>query len=196
MEKDCIFCSPERFGERKLEFEDEEGFWYLVVPKEVGSFGQVLLVVRKRPEDNRHITDISDPEMLLNRKRLLSVMNGISYVANKLKYGLKDQVERNVEKVYVVTQCEGTQTHLHFQLYPRYQGDLSHTEFLYACELEETKWQDPPKVPLIERIETGRQILQRYSDAVTERQGLYSEDYKIRAMRDILLKLNQAFREE
>lgn len=194
MEDRCVFCSPRCFGKRKLDLEDSEGFWYLVVPEEIGSFGQVLLVVRKKAEDSKHITDISDPEMISNKDRLFSVMKGISFVANKLRFKLKDQAGRCVEKVYVVTQCEGAR-HLHFQLYPRYEGDPSHNEFLYACELEEARWQSPPKIPPSERIENGRRILQQYTDAVANGRGFYSDDYKRRIMDVILPKLNNLLRE-
>jgi hypothetical protein len=71
--KECVFCEPSGFGTRKLTFEDKNGYWYAVVPKEIGSFGQVLLVVSRMEGEKEHISDISDPKLLLAEERLLSI---------------------------------------------------------------------------------------------------------------------------
>ncbi len=106
---------------RKLKVEDDKGYWYLVVPEEIGSFGQILMVVKRREEDQRHITDIADPELLNNEEWFTSIFKGIIEISNKLKKCLKDEEGRKVEKVYVQTQCENEESHLHFQFYPRYE---------------------------------------------------------------------------
>jgi diadenosine tetraphosphate (Ap4A) HIT family hydrolase len=191
MVESCVFCNPSDFKERKLSYEDEKGYWYLVVPKEVGVFAQILLVVRKRNTDTRHITDISDPQFLQDDDRLLSVMKGISVVSGKLKAGLEDPKGRRIEKVYVLTQCEGIETHLHFQLFPRYDGDHEQNEFLYECELEEARWQDPPKRPPSSRINEGTKILEKYNSLLSKNEFLHSEQFKSVSINRIVRKLNE-----
>ena len=79
MKENCPFGQPSGFRERKLAFEDENGFWYSILPKEIGAFGQVLIVVRKRDEDRKHITGISDPDLLGDKLRLQSIIGGMSW---------------------------------------------------------------------------------------------------------------------
>ncbi len=191
MKKTCVFCNPEDFGNRKLRLEDQNGYWYSIVPKEIGTFGQVLLVAKKKPEDGRHITDISDSLLLKDPSRLQSIMKGISIISNKLKEGLKDSQGRIVEKVYVLTQCEGKESHLHFQFFPRYKGDLERNMFLYNCELEEARWQDPPELKPETRIMEGRRILKKYDQLLKENQFFYHIDYRSKVTDDTVKELNR-----
>lgn len=187
----CIFCEPERFGHRKLKFEDK--YWYLVIPQEIGAFGQVLLVVRKLEEDQRHITDVTDTKLLDDPERLKSILEGVHKVSNKLKGKLKDQKGRKIEKIYVLTQCEEADSHLHFQLYPRYEGDSVGNEFLYKCELEEARWQQTPKMPPSERVERGKQILKRHQDMLERKVWALSDQDKSQNLKKMERILNQLF---
>lgn len=182
----CIFCEPKNFGIRKLQLEDKNGYWYAVVPNEIGVFGQVLLVVTKREEDKNHITDITDPELLLNEERLLSVIKGIHEISSKLKQGLT-----KVEKIYVLTQCEDKNSHLHFQFYPRYEGNATGNEFLFACELEEARWQDPPDIPPSKRIEKGKRILKNYEILIERSKFSLSTESKLSKLKEVAQKLNE-----
>lgn len=182
----CIFCEPKNFGIRKLQLEDENGYWYVIVPNEIGVFGQVLLVVKKRESDKKHITDITDPSLLSNERRLLSIIRGIHEISSKLKQGLA-----KVKRIYVTTQCECKNPHLHFHFYPRYEGDITGNEFLYACELEEARWQDPPKMSPSERIERGKQILKKYESLVKRKKFSLSKEYRSNKSNDLVEMLNQ-----
>jgi diadenosine tetraphosphate (Ap4A) HIT family hydrolase len=176
---------------RKLQSEDRNGYWYLVVPKEIGTFGQVLLVVTKRQEDKKHISTIADPALFDNEKRLLSVIKGINEISSKLKERLRHPRGRKAEKVYVLTQCEGEDSHLHFQFLPRYEGDSTRNEFLYACELQEARWQDPPKVSPNLRIIDGKRILRKYGNLLSRQNFLYTKGFKSRKMKEVIQKLNE-----
>jgi diadenosine tetraphosphate (Ap4A) HIT family hydrolase len=185
----CMFCK-EDFGIRKLGFEDKNGYWYTVVPEEIGTFGQVLMVVRKMKKDERHITDVTDPMFQYNEERLISVIKGIHEISTRLKKCLTDQGGRRAEKIYVLTQCENENSHLHFQFLPRYERDPTGNEFLYACELEEARWQDPPKKPLDERIRSGKHILARYERLLKRGDFIYTNEHKSKELEKIVQKLN------
>lgn len=182
----CPFCEPEIFGERKLSMEHK--YWYLVVPEEIGQFGQVLLVVRNT--DDEHITDISDPRLAENRECLLSIIKGIHVVSAKIKKGLRNEEGKKVEKVYVLTQCEGD-SHLHFHLYPRFEGDSKGNEFLYECELEEARWQEREKRPVEGRIQRGRRILARHEKWVKEGRWKRKDEYKNEMLVELVHVLNR-----
>ena len=192
--EDCIFCKPLIFGIRKLRFEDKKGYWYTVVPKEIGVFGQVLMVVRKMEREKKHISDISDPLLLLDKERLLSVIEGINEISCKLKRRLIDKRRRKVEKIHVLTQCEGRNSHLHFQFLPRYEGEPIGNEFLYACELEEARWQDPPRLPPSERIAIGKQLLFTYADLLDRNSFVLPKSTKSITMCQNIKKLNEILR--
>jgi len=187
---DCVFCRPSDFGIRKLRFEDKKGYWYVVVPSEIGTFGQVLLIVRKMEWEKEHISDISDPKLLSDKKRLLSIISGIHEISNRLARGLTDQRGRKVEKAYVLTQCEGENSHLHFQFLPRYEGDADSNEFLYNCELEEARWQDPPKLPPSKRITRGKRLVETYARLLGEDCFTYPRKVKSAMMNQAVQKLN------
>lgn len=189
--EDCVFCNPSVFGIRKLKLEDQNGYWYVVVPEEIGIFGQVLMVVRKMKEEKEHISDMSDPRLLENKERLLSIICGIHEISNMLKKRLTNQKERKVEKVYVLTQCEGRNSHLHFQFFPRYEDDLTGNEFLYSCELEEARWQSPLESSPSDRIARGKQLLKAYASLLDEGNFTYSESVKSIAMSQSVEKLNR-----
>jgi diadenosine tetraphosphate (Ap4A) HIT family hydrolase len=190
--EDCIFCRPSDFGTRKLAFEDKKGYWYAVVPREMGTFGQVLLVVKKMKGEIEHISDMSDPKLLCDKDRLLSIITGIHEISSRLTNSLTDQRGRRVQKVYVLTQCEGKNCHLHFQLLPRYEGDSIGNEFLYACELEEARWQDPPKLLPSSRIARGKELLKTFTDLLDEASFTYPKNLKSVIMNQAIQNLSQA----
>jgi len=176
---------------RKLEIEDEMGYWYLVVPNEIGTYGQILFVVKKLEGDKKHISDITDSELLQNNERLKSILKGLSTVSSKLKTSLIDDKGRKVKKVYVLTQCEGKNTHLHFHLYPRFEHDFKGNEFLYTCELKEARWQDPPMIKPKKRIGKGKKIIEKFEALLDKNQFLLAEEYKQKTSKKMVNELNQ-----
>lgn len=191
--EDCIFCRPSYFGTRKLAIEDKKGYWYAVVPREMGTFGQVLLVVKKMKGEIEHISDMSDPKLLRDKDRLLSIITGIHEISSRLTNRLTDQRGRRVQKVYILTQCEEKNCHLHFQFLPRYEGDSTGNEFLYACELEEARWQDPPRLLPSSRIARGKELLRTYADILDDKSFTYPKKQKSMIMDQAIKKLSQAF---
>jgi len=192
----CIFCKPEDFGIRKLKFEDKSGYWYVVVPEEIGAYGQILMVVKKREEDKRHITNITDPELLNNEERLLSIIKGIHVISSKLRKHWTDQEGRKIEKTYVLTQCEGENTHLHFQFLPRFEDDSTGNEFLYACELEEARWQNSQRLPPRQRIERGKQIIGKYESLLEQKSFSHPKRLKSRILKEVVERLNQILKQD
>ena len=185
---DCIFCNPEDFGYRKLEIEDEKGYWYAVVPKEIGAYGQLLLITTKLDEEKRHITDITDPLLLKNEVRILSILKGISEISSKLKTKLVRLDGKKVEKIYVVTQCEGCDSHLHFHLYPKFEHDLNGNQFLYSCELTEARWQDPPHIDPKKRITEGKDIIQKFKVLIDQNKFIFKNDYKEKTLEKMVMQ--------
>jgi len=190
----CFLCDPMNFEaeERKIRLEDR--YWYLAVPQEIGVFGQVILIVKRLEGDVNHICDITDPKLVSDPKRMNSILNGIHLVANKIKNELKDMNGREVEKVYVLTQCESNEdndSHLHFQMYPRYHCDSTGNEYLYQCEWEEARMQQPPKIPPCEKINRGMAILNRNKKMIKQGNWVLLEKEKEEKIKSNVEALNQ-----
>jgi diadenosine tetraphosphate (Ap4A) HIT family hydrolase len=188
----CVFCNPKNFESwgRKLNLEDD--FWYLVVPREIGTFGQVLLVTKRLASDEIHVSDITDPKLVSNPERLKSILYGLHSVAKKIKEGIIDEKGREVEKVYVLTQCEDENSHLHFSFYPRYQGDSTGNEFLYQCEWEEARMQEPPKIPPRMKLNQGMMILDHQQNLLSQDKWKFSDKEKKKKIKINVESLNQA----
>ena len=185
--EECVFCVPEKIEiERKLRLRND--FWYTVLPREVGTWGQMLLVVRRLRGERNHVTDIADPRIVCHEERLSSIFLGIHEISRKLKENLKDRSDRRVKKVYVLTQCETE--HLHFQFFPRYEGDPAGNELLYLCELNETKWEKDGAEDASRRIGKMQNILRHCESEIVGKKWLHSKETKKETMQEIVSALN------
>lgn len=130
--KNCIFCYPDRDMESRMIEGYGEGENWVVVPRQIATLGHLLVVTKK------HYNDISDAE--LSREVLENVTTTIQKLCrNMMKKPLTTPKGKKVKKVYVLTQCETP--HLHFQVIPRYEGDMNGNLFLFERELQETRCQ-------------------------------------------------------
>lgn len=190
---DCFFCDSYNFEKehRKLELEDKEGYWYLSVPNQIGSYGQVLFIVTKLDHEEEHIKNITDSGLIEKPERLVSILKGISKISKKLMK-LKDKTGRKVRKVYVITQGESI-NHLHFHLIPRYEGDSMGNEFLYKVELEEARWDNKKKIDPSDRIREGENIVDYFRKKIETDQFLYSREHKQESTKDVVKELNRIF---
>ena len=113
-------------------------FSTVYVPRDTGTFGHMLIVSKK------HIKDITELDASLSEENRLTAQNlliEMNVICKRMK-GLLSRDGMKVSRVYVATLNEtgGDNSHLHFHLIPRYDGDKTGFEFLYSNELEEAKW--------------------------------------------------------
>lgn len=131
---DCHFCNPKEFRERMIKEygydENEKGPW-VFVPQNPATLGHLVVV------SGKHYDDISNKGLVKDVKHLKQIMKVVNKLALKMKQSLKYKGNK-CEKVYVVTQCETSNLHLH--LIPRFKGERTGNMFLFEKELEEARW--------------------------------------------------------
>ncbi len=125
---DCLFCRIIRNRSEAFVYEDESTV--VLLSKFQTSEGHVLIMLKKHYET---IDDIPDRDYL----HLQSVIK---------KYNQKLNTNFNPEKIYLILLAEEV-SHIHFQLIPRYHGDIQGPAFLTENIIEVKD----PEI-LIERI--------------------------------------------
>jgi len=135
----CICCHPDaELQERMIKGykynENRKNPW-VFVPREPATFGHVVVV------SGKHYEDISD--IAQDVKHLEEIMKVVTELASKMKNYLKLNGEENGKKckrIYIVSECETSNFHLHIHLIPRFKGDKKGHMFLFERELEEARW--------------------------------------------------------
>ncbi len=169
-DKDQCKLSEMRFKNRVIRNNPEDKY-YVVFPLEPAMFGH-LLVILKTPkvllENHDHIKDITDPK--LDSDLLIQFIVGVQCFSRQIKEKLSVN-GNNVEKVYLLSQCDGTE-HFHFHLKPRFSSDrLRGDRFLLDKECEEARWTDSQ--------EDLKKFLEKSEERIQEIGGIHDKYKKL-----------------
>lgn len=116
---------------RGYEANSEKSWMY--VPREPATFGHLIVV------SGKHYEDISDKRLVNDAEQQKELMRIVVELCSKMEESLTYKGEK-CEKIYVVTECETPNLHLHFHLLPRFRSDKNGHMFLFEKELEEARW--------------------------------------------------------
>lgn len=165
----------EQFRKRMIKgYEPKDENPWVYVPREPATFGHLIVAAGKCYED------IGDKSLLQDTDHMKQIMNVISELASVTKEHLKRNGKK-CERVYVVSECDTPNLHLHFHLIPRFQGDKKGHMFLFERELEEARWKletdiDEDKIRnAYHRIGTAEGILNFHKNLIRSDQWLISD---------------------
>lgn len=135
----CKFCkNKSEFEDRIIRgYEPKDRRPWAYVPREPATFGHAV-VVSGEPYIDVCDQTISEDEERFVPEHLQEIMKMIRELALKMRS--LEQNGKKCKKVYVITQCETPDLHLHFHLIPRFEGDKKGHVFLFEKELEEARW--------------------------------------------------------
>lgn len=135
----CKFCkNRSEFEDRVIKGYEPKGKTpWAYVPREPATFGHAVVVAGEPYLD---ICDQTMPEgeERFVPKHLQEMMKMIRELALKMRS--LEYNGKKCEKVYVITECETPDLHLHFHLIPRFEGERKGHVFLFEKELEEARW--------------------------------------------------------
>lgn len=138
-EQVCDFCTNKtKFQDRIIKGYEPDGKKpWAYVPCEPATFGHVIVVSGKHYLDICHETFSKNEEDSVEEhmKDIMRIVRALALKMKKLEHNGK-----KCEKVYMVSECETPNLHLHFHLIPRFQGDNTGHMFLFEKELEELRW--------------------------------------------------------
>ncbi|MFB0544340.1 MAG: HIT family protein [Asgard group archaeon] len=146
---------------------------WVFVPQDPGTFGHLVVV------SGKCYKDISDWQLMKDKKQLGKIMAVISTLASKMK--LLNYNGKKCEKIYVLSQCEYRDFHLHFHLYPRFKGDNIGNVFLIEKELEEARWiindkNEDEKKKKEDKIGNGRKRIEQVRNILNHNEELIQKD--------------------
>jgi len=118
---DCFFCND--IGEERIIMEGND--WIAFIPLDPEIFGHCIVTTKHHYED---ITEIDGKEALDKMSM------GVKVMADKIK-SLDDN---RIKKVYFAVLGETERTHMHYHLFPRYEGK----EELIQLTSEDIKWRN------------------------------------------------------
>ena len=150
----------------------DENPW-VYVPREPATFGHLIVV------SGKCYSDMGDKGLLQDTDHMKQIMNVISELALLTKQHLKCNAKK-CERVYVVSECDTPNLHLHFHLIPRFLGDKKGHMFLFERELEEARWKlktdiDEDKIrDAYDRIGTAESILSFHKNLIRSDRWLKS----------------------
>lgn len=187
----CDFCEKkEEFRERMIKgYEANVDKPWVCVSREPATFGHLLVA------SGIGYSGISDDRLARDPEHLKEMMRLISEITSKMNKNLKLN-GRECEKVYVVTQCETRNLHLHFHLIPRFEGDNTGNIFLFEKELEEARWMldsdEKGKVrEACDRIAIAERILNCHKNLIRSRKWARPNEERKRFVQEIKMKVDE-----
>lgn len=180
-----------RFRKQMIKgYEPKDENPWVYVPREPATFGHLVVV------SGKCYRDIGDMGLLQDIDQLKKTMKVISELASKMKEHLKWN-EKTCERVYVVSECDTPNFHLHFHLIPRFHGDKKGHIFLFERELEEARWKlekdiDEAKIrDAYHRIGTAEGILDFHRNLIRSDRWLRSDVERVEFIGRIKLEVDE-----